>query len=54
MKEDNPHLSYQSLTDNTAHMCGHDGHTTCMLGGIAKIIESAGEIPSNKIIKVLF
>ena len=35
-------------------MCGHDGHTTCMLGGIAKILERITLIPSNKTIKMLF
>ena len=39
MSENNPHLDYKSVTD-AAHMCGHDGHTTCLLGGIAKISEN--------------
>ena len=35
-------------------MCGHDGHTTCLLGGIALILENQDKIPSNKTIRFLF
>ncbi len=31
MPEKNGELSYKTVTDH-AHMCGHDGHTTCLLG----------------------
>jgi len=32
-------LPYKSKT-KAAHMCGHDGHTTCLLGGISLILEN--------------
>jgi metal-dependent amidase/aminoacylase/carboxypeptidase family protein len=32
MEEDNPHLPYASKHKGAAHMCGHDGHTACLLG----------------------
>jgi len=54
MKENNPHLKYKSSDDNAAHMCGHDGHIVCLLGGIAKILENIYEIPKNKTIRFLF
>jgi metal-dependent amidase/aminoacylase/carboxypeptidase family protein len=44
MKEENFHLEYRSVS-NVAHMCGHDGHTTTMLGGIALILDKLDEIP---------
>ena len=31
MDEANEDLPYRS-TNGCAHMCGHDGHTTCLLG----------------------
>lgn len=30
LNEANEHLPYRS-TNGCAHMCGHDGHTTCLL-----------------------
>jgi len=53
MEENNPHLEYRSV-NNAAHMCGHDGHTACLLGGISKILENIHTIPNNKIIRFLF
>lgn len=38
MTEDNPNLPYQSVT-NAAHMCGHDGHIVCLLGGLCLILD---------------
>lgn len=33
MDEKNLDLPYRS-TNGAAHMCGHDGHTTCLLGTV--------------------
>lgn len=35
-------------------MCGHDGHTTMMLGGIALINANLDKIPSDRTLKVFF
>ena len=35
-------------------MCGHDGHTTCMLGGISLILANLDKIPSNRSVRILF
>eukprot|EP00825_Cyclidium_porcatum_P051199 TRINITY_DN9343_c0_g1_i2.p1 TRINITY_DN9343_c0_g1~~TRINITY_DN9343_c0_g1_i2.p1 ORF type:complete len:266 (+),score=36.18 TRINITY_DN9343_c0_g1_i2:243-1040(+) len=53
MKENNPHLPYQSQT-KAAHMCGHDGHTTCLLGFTCKYLDLLDKVPSNKLLKLLF
>ncbi|EAR99577.2 amidohydrolase (macronuclear) [Tetrahymena thermophila SB210] len=53
MKEDNPHLEYQS-TNGAAHMCGHDGHTTCLLGFASLYMDILHKIPQNKVIRLLF
>jgi len=54
MKEDNPHLEYRSIVDNAAHMCGHDGHVACLLGGVSKLLEHWHEIPEDKTLRLLF
>ena len=53
MKEDNPDLPYQSVTDS-AHMCGHDGHMVCLLGGLFKLTENINKLPSNRIARFIF
>jgi len=53
MFEGNKHLEYRSKT-KAAHMCGHDGHTTCLLGGISMILQELENIPSNKEIRAIF
>ncbi|EGR30960.1 hypothetical protein IMG5_120230 [Ichthyophthirius multifiliis] len=53
MTEQNPHLEYQSV-NGAAHMCGHDGHTTCLLGFASLFMEKINEVPSNKTIRLLF
>lgn len=52
IKEEN-NLPYKSLTE-AAHMCGHDGHTTCMLGGISLISQNLDKIPSNRSVRIIF
>lgn len=37
-----------------AHMCGHDIHMTCLVGGIAKVLEKIDQIPSDKHVRFLF
>ena len=32
MVEANTHLEYCSKNHGKAHMCGHDGHMTCLVG----------------------
>jgi hippurate hydrolase len=54
MSEENPHLSYQSVNEKAAHMCGHDGHITCLLSGTAKILEHIHQIPEDKCVRLLF
>ena len=49
----NKELPYVSKTE-AAHMCGHDGHTTMMLGGIALIAANLDKIPSDRTVKCFF
>jgi hippurate hydrolase len=51
--EQNPHLSYKSKT-NAAHLCGHDGHTTCLLGGMALLMDNLEKIPSDRTVRFMF
>jgi amidohydrolase len=53
MTEDNPHLSYKTVNAKAAHMCGHDGHMTCLMGGVAKIMEKIDQIPEDKVVRLL-
>jgi len=53
IKEENPSVSYKSVTE-AAHMCGHDMHVTCLLGGASKILEKQHLIPSDKKVRLLF
>lgn len=46
-------LPYKSKTE-AAHMCGHDGHTVCMLGGVTLIKENLDLIPSNRSVRFIF
>lgn len=52
MAEEND-LPYRSTT-NAAHMCGHDGHTACLLGGISLLLDNLEKIPSNRGVRFLF
>lgn len=49
--EDLP-LPYRSVNDGRAHKCGHDGHTTILLGVAAALARLRGEIPGN--VRLLF
>lgn len=35
-------------------MCGHDGHTTCLIGFVPLFMEQIKTIPKNKTIRLLF
>ena len=52
MKECSNH-EYKTVT-NAAHLCGHDGHTTCVLGALSLIQAKLEVIPSNKTVKLFF
>ena len=52
-KEENHDLTYRSQTDG-AHLCGHDGHITTLLGGLCLTLENIKKIPSNITIRFLF
>lgn len=54
MREENPHLSYQSQNEGAAHMCGHDGHMTSLLGFVPLFLSALPNIPSNKRVRLLF
>lgn len=52
--EKNPHLEYESKNKGVGHMCGHDGHTTCLLGGMAVLLDNLNKIPSDRGVRFLF
>ena len=54
MTEDNHHLEYRSKNHKAAHMCGHDGHVTCIMGFLSLYMKIISKIPKNKIIRLLF
>lgn len=54
IKENNPHLPYLSKKDGVAHMCGHDGHTTSLLGGLALVMGNLDKIPSDRTVRFIF
>jgi len=54
MKEGNRALPYRSRNDGVAHMCGHDGHTTALLGAAILLQRRIDRIPSNFTIRLLF
>lgn len=53
MDEANLDLPYRS-TNGRAHMCGHDGHTTCLLGFAQLFMHHREKIPANKTVRLLF
>ncbi len=52
MKEETG-LPYASKT-KFAHMCGHDGHTTCLLGLAEYLAKKKDKIPKDKKVRLLF
>ncbi|OQS06257.1 amidohydrolase family protein [Thraustotheca clavata] len=54
MTEDNPHLPYQSINPGVAHMCGHDGHTTSLIGFGILMQRSRHLLPPNTCVRLLF
>ena len=53
MPEANTELSYRTITDH-AHMCGHDGHTTCLLAFAEHAIKNRHRMPKDKKIRLFF
>lgn len=53
MKETNPGIEYISITE-AAHMCGHDGHMACLLGGLTKLLDNIDKLPSDRVARFLF
>ncbi|CAD8075815.1 unnamed protein product [Paramecium primaurelia] len=53
LNEANEHLPYRS-TNGCAHMCGHDGHTTCLLAFAQIFQHYKNTIPKNKTVRLLF
>lgn len=35
-------------------MCGHDGHTACLIGFVPLFLNSLDKIPKNKTVRLLF
>lgn len=51
--EKNHDLPYRS-EKQAAHLCGHDGHTSALLGGICLFLENATKFPGNKGVRFIF
>ena len=54
MTELNHDLPYKSKNQGAAHMCGHDGHTACLVGFVPLLLSKIEEIPRNKKVRLLF
>ena len=54
MQERNEDLSYRSVVPNVAHMCGHDGHMTILLGTAWSLLTQRDRFPSNYKVRFLF
>lgn len=48
MTELSQDLPYVSKNVGSAHMCGHDGHMTCLAGFVPLFLKEISSIPSNK------
>lgn len=45
--EQTPDIDFQSQIPNTAHMCGHDGHTTMLLGAASLLKSMEDRLPGT-------
>lgn len=54
MEELNIDIPYASKNKGFAHMCGHDGHTACLVGFVPLFLKEAHSIPNNKKVRLLF
>lgn len=54
MTEGNNNLPYRSKNEGVAHLCGHDGHLTALVGAAILLQKRADRIPSNCSIRLLF
>lgn len=54
MSEENYDLEYRSVNPNAAHMCGHEGHATALIGVAKELIDQLSLIPSNCKVRLLF
>ncbi|CAK4127187.1 unnamed protein product [Aphanomyces euteiches] len=54
MTEHNPHLDYASKEAQCAHMCGHDGHMTSLLGFAVLINKRRHFLPPHSVVRLLF
>jgi hippurate hydrolase len=54
MTEANEGLSYRSMNDGAAHMCGHDGHMASLIGAAIRLKQQEALIPSNCRVRLLF
>lgn len=54
MLELNDDLPYVSKNKGAAHMCGHDGHMTCLIGFVALVMDELHSFPSNRTIRLIF
>mmetsp|Transcript_65246 Transcript_65246/g.74998 ORF Transcript_65246/g.74998 Transcript_65246/m.74998 type:complete len:231 (-) Transcript_65246:19-711(-) len=54
MLELNHHLEYRSKVEGMAHMCGHDGHMTCLLGTAQVLLKNRHTFSKNQTVRLLF
>ncbi|MFQ5489081.1 MAG: M20 family metallopeptidase [Phycisphaerae bacterium] len=52
LQEENPYLPYASTCPGKMHACGHDGHTTCLVGAVKVLSRFAEELPGT--VKCIF